>query len=92
MKKVKTALTVAIITIVIAFMFGCQEDQLKPVEPTNTAKIETIKPVQPITAARIEQPKPEPAKRYQLSFSRRGSFLQPDTKTLLYSGYFLFFP
>lgn len=44
MKTVKIVLTTITLTIVIAFMFGCQEEQAKIVQPTKTAKVEAVKP------------------------------------------------
>ncbi len=62
MKNVKTILTIVTFTVVIAFMFGCQEEQSKPSRPTETVKIEATK----IQATETEKPqitpKQQPAK------------------------------
>lgn len=44
MKTIKTVLTTITLTIVIAFMFGCQEEQAKIVPSAKTAKVEATKP------------------------------------------------
>ena len=55
MKKVKTVLTVVTTTIVIAFMFGCQEEQSKIVQPTEAVKVEAIKP-EPVKIQKPQTP------------------------------------
>ena len=63
MKTVKTALTTIILTIVIAFMFGCQEQQIKPDQPTDAVKIEPAKPKPPKRPAKVKKTKAPPIKQ-----------------------------